>query len=590
MLESMCAFSLATSSTPSDVLRHFHHVRLESITRLVHEGRTSQQHLPRALKLYVRTLVDTQSIFPKRLADALVRLKARPLLQDGEIQAIVELNLDVHKRWIADEVRNFTPWPRHDELSKQDAERLLRTWAKQAVKAFLDSTRGVLAEQDDPKTVLDVRREMLETWLSSSNRGLGVDPSSVLDDLREVINDRLRGLLTDRATRLNSITSELAQILDSWNSSTEDQVTSLWDPSTTSIDTSNGAPAFKKAIIERSHGLGYSLLQLIATYDQWAQSLEGAYAIIKEMKDTKWDDDLNADDDEDLDFESKQILLSEDDPRTLEDSLKEALSASFDQLQKEVEALVSRNLETEDAASKAILIVRALREISRRLGSLSAANRRTIISSTVFPQSVTEQLHLTIAKVVSESPISFFRTSLQKLPLSRRPRARALWEGSPALPVQPSVGTFKFLNTLNQEMVGRGGDLWSPGAVGVLKKHIASESATVLGESIKAIKNAVKENGETENGEDANADAEETKKEQLPPNADVQKEKLTHLLFDVFYLQRAFLHKTAEESPFKTLERVLQEESGVDGTAVDRLKKNAGDYWRKTYLLFALLS
>ncbi|GME59747.1 Vps51/Vps67 [Neofusicoccum parvum] len=326
------------------------------------------------------------------------------------------------------------------------------------------------------------------------------------------------------------ITSSLTAVLDTWDSKSRDEVTSLWDPSTSSIDTSNGAPLFKRAIIERSHGLNESLSQLISTYDQWAQSLKDAYAVIKEMKDTKWDDDLNGDDeDEDFDLESKQALLSEDDPRSLEDSLKEALSTAFAELQKDVESLVSKTLATpEDAtAPKAILIVRALREA----------------------------------------------------------------------------------------MVSRGGDLWSPGAVGVLKKQISEESATVLSECISAIRGAADpsekadstshgdENGDAANedreneganpvGEKVAADGEESKKANKtasPPSADVQKDKLTHLLFDVCYLQRVFALKSTEESPLAAVEKQLQEASGVDKPALERLKKNAGDYWRKTYLLFALL-
>lgn len=618
VLESMCAFSLATSSTPSDVLRHFHHIRLESITRLVEEGRNSQEHLPRALKLYVRTLVDTQSIFPKRLADALVRLKARPLLQDQEIQAIAELNLDVHERWIADEVRNFTPWPRHDELSKPDAERLLKAWARQAVKAFLDSTRDVLAAQEDPKAVLGMRREMLETWLSSSNRSLGVDPSTVLDDLRDVMNERLRALLTDRATRLSLVTADLSKRLETWNSNSGRCVTSLWDASTTSIDTSNGAPTFKRAVIERSHGLDHSLLSLITTYDQWAQSLGEAYAVIKEMKDTKWDDDLNGDDqDDDDDLESKQALLSEDDPRSLEDALKEALTTAFAKLQKDAEALVSTTLSgSEDASSKAILLVRALREVSQRLGGLSTTNRRTITSSAIFPASVTEPLHLSISKVVINSPISVYKSSMDKFARSRRARARVLWEGTPPLPAQPSVGTFKFLNTLSQEMVARGGDLWSPGAVGVLKREISNEAAAVVGKCVDAIEDASapgkeddaeqdaeKEDNAADVADDAAAAGDgddkpptEKKKKAEGPSAEVQKDKVTHLLFDVLFLQRAFggqQQKSVEQqqqSPLAALEKRLQEAAGADGPTLERLRKNAGDFWRKTYLLFALLS
>ncbi|KAL0262685.1 hypothetical protein SLS55_001655 [Diplodia seriata] len=627
VLESMCAFSLATSSAPSDVLRHFHHVRLESMTRLVDEGRTSQEHLPRALKLYVRTLVDTQTIFPKRLADALARLKARPLLQDPEIQAIAELNLDVHERWIAGEVRNFTPWPRHDELSKPDAEKLLKAWAKQAVKAFLDSTRGVLAEHDDPKTVLHVRREMLETWLSSTNRGLGVDPSSVLDDIRTVLNERLRTLLTERASRLNLVTSDLSRILDSCTGDSGHQAVSLWDPSTAYIDTSNGAPAFKRAIIERSHGLDDSLLQLIASYDLWAGSLEGAYSVIKEMKDTRWDDDLDADDeDDDFELESKQALLSEDDPRSLEDSLKEALSTAFADLQKDVDALVSKTLQDPDlAAPKTILLTRALREVSQRLTALSATNRRIVVASTVFPPSVTRPLHISIAQLVSRSPLAAYADAAKKLARSRRARARALWEGNPPLPVQPSVSAFKYLCALHREMWTRGGDLWSPGAVDVLKKEVADETAAVLRGCVEAIEAATatataeskdgdadagdkgkKEEEPGEGGEEGSREAEDAtaeeatqtngedavgKKPRAAPSAEVQKDKLVHLLFDVCYLQRAFAQRVAEgSSPFVALEKQLQEASGADNAAVERLKKNAGDYWRKSYLLLALLS
>ncbi|OJD36471.1 vps51 vps67 [Diplodia corticola] len=629
VLESMCAFSLATSSAPSDVLRHFHHVRLESITRLVDEGRTSQDHLPRALRLYVRTLVDTQAIFPQRLADALVRLKARPLLQDPEIQAIVELNLEVHERWIAGEVRNFTPWPRHDELSKPDAEKLLKTWARQAVQAFLDSTRGVLAEHDDPKTVLHVRREMLETWLSSTNRGLGVDPSSVLDDLRTVLNDRLRTLLTERALRLNLVTSDLSRILDACTGDDEHRAVSLWDPSTPYIDTSNGAPAFKRAIIERSHGLDTSLLQLIASYDLWASSLEGAYAVIKEMKDTRWDDDLDADDgDDDFELESKQALLSEDDPRSLEDSLKDALSAAFAELQKDVDTLVSNTVADPDlAAPKTILLTRALREVSQRLGALSAANRRIVASSTVFPPSVTRPLHLSIAKLVSQSPLAVYGAATKKLARSRRARARALWEGNPQLPVQPSVSAFKYLCALHREMWTCGGDLWSPGAVDVLKNEISDATAAILRGCVEAITvvpgaedgdAADREDEKDEGGEDGSrreangtgeedaaggGDAtatndeekavEEEKEHRTPsPSAEVQKDKLIHLLFDVCYLQRVLAQRVAEggPSPFVALEKQLQEASGADNAVLERLKKNAGDYWRKSYLLLALLS
>ncbi|KAK7538832.1 uncharacterized protein J3D65DRAFT_623275 [Phyllosticta citribraziliensis] len=664
VLESMVAFSLATSSTPSDVLRHFHHVRLESITRLVEEGRANQEHLPKALKLYVRTLQDSQTIFPNRLSEALVKLKARPLLQDNDIKAIVELDLDVHQRWIADNVRNYTPWPRHDELSTEDSERLLKAWSKQAIKSFLDTVRKVLEDLKDPKTVRNVRRDVLETWLSSNHRYLGVKPASILDDLRDAFTDRLRTLFGNRAAQLQKVTAELKESIDDWDEVQSDQVTSLWDPSTTSIDISHGAPAFKQAIIERSHGINASLRRLISTYAAWSQSLEEVFVVIKEMKDTRWDDDLNVDDDDDdFDLDSRQALLSEDDPRTLEDSLNEALSESLAKLQKDVEGLAQAALTSSDhdAPLKAMLILRSLREISQRLASLSDSTRRNITSPTTFPVAITQPLHLSVAKAVAATPLATYKISLNKFASTRKARARALWEGMPQLPVQPSVPAFKFMSALSKEMTSRGGDLWSPGAVSVLKKEIASAVGDLLDETVSVIESATpptqddeakeedshatkdenKDNDDSSKGEnkadegtaEANGEqgheeskddeeessetAPDTTKPTLSPTsappetngtstskapvvdaaafAAVKKDKLTHLLFDVMYLSRALSRSTgtattAEESTLATLEKRIQDAlPGLDKAAEERLRKGTVEYWRRTYLMFALL-
>ncbi|KAF2146139.1 uncharacterized protein K452DRAFT_294744 [Aplosporella prunicola CBS 121167] len=593
ILESMCAFSLATSSTPSDVLRHFHHVRLESITRHVEEGRTSQEHLPRALKLYVKTLNDTHSIFPRRLAEALVKLKARPLLQDQEIQTIAELNLDIHERWIVDEVRNFTPWPRHDELSKADSEKLTKTWAKQAMNTFLDNLRKVLADQEDPKAVLEIRRGMLDTWLLSGTRNLGVDPANVLDDLRDVVNDHLRSLLSMRASRLNAVFSELSDALTAWQEGKVDQPISLWDPSTTSIDITNGAPAFKQAIVERSHGIDSVLRRLIDTYEIWARSIEEASTVVKEMKDTKWDDDLDGDDDYDFALESKQALLSEDDPRSLEDSLHEALVSAHKTLQEDVANLVSATLTgaSQDSSSKAILILRLLREISQRLLNLTISTRHTAAISSGFPSSTTRPLHLSVASVVVSAPLSNYMTSMEKFFRSNRTRARALWEGNPPLPVQPSVPTFKFLMALNKGMVACGDDLWSAGAVGVLKDFLTAELGAALDSCIKSARSSSKAVAEGSiAGDDSQTGAEKDQPVAEKSNDDVQRDRLTHLLFDVLYLQKALAQRQAtRQSPLVSLENQLRNAVDADAAMLDRLRKQAADYWKRTYLLFALL-
>ena len=56
------------------------------------------------------------------------------------------MKLDIHEHWISEEVRQYTPYPRTDELQKAGAERLLRTWGKAALKAYLAGLKTVLVQ------------------------------------------------------------------------------------------------------------------------------------------------------------------------------------------------------------------------------------------------------------------------------------------------------------------------------------------------------------------------------------------------------------------------------------------------------------
>lgn len=192
LVESMCAYALATSSTPTDVLHHFHKMRLEKMNSELRAGGDElAKHGISALKLCIQTCLDTQTIFPRRLAEALSKLKAHPLIQDPDIRGLYELNLDVHDRWLGDEARNYTPWPRHDELQRPEAERILHRWSKDVIAAFLKGIQKALEQEERLKEVADLRQELIETWILSGSRMAGVKSANVLDDLRDTMNDKL---------------------------------------------------------------------------------------------------------------------------------------------------------------------------------------------------------------------------------------------------------------------------------------------------------------------------------------------------------------------------------------------------------------
>ena len=175
LVESMCAYALVTSSPPTDVLNHFHKSRLDKMNSdLKRGGDELAKHSTSALKLCIQTCLDTQTIFPRRLADGLAKLKTQPLIQDSGVRDLYELNLDVHARWIGDEARNYTPWPRHDELQRPEAERILHRWSRDAIAAFLKGIKTALDSEERLKEVAHLRQELIETWILSGSRMAGV--------------------------------------------------------------------------------------------------------------------------------------------------------------------------------------------------------------------------------------------------------------------------------------------------------------------------------------------------------------------------------------------------------------------------------
>lgn len=167
LLEAMCAFVLATSSSPTDVVRHFHHLRLEAITEYMQHNPGKQHGTLQGLRLYMKTLKDSQALLPAQLAHALERLKAVSIFKSKELRNLIELNLDMYERWIDDDIKTFTPYIRHDELSRHEAEKLLKQWARTAVSSFLYGLRERAQKVRDPGELMGLRKEVLELWLST---------------------------------------------------------------------------------------------------------------------------------------------------------------------------------------------------------------------------------------------------------------------------------------------------------------------------------------------------------------------------------------------------------------------------------------
>ncbi|KAF3045390.1 hypothetical protein E8E11_006213 [Didymella keratinophila] len=603
LVESMCAYALATSSAPSDVLKHFHKVRKD---KMVNELKKGGDELARrgieALRLCIQTCQDTQTIFPRKLSEALARLKTQPLIQDPEVRSLYELNLDVHDRWIGEEVRSYTPWPRHDELQRPEAEKILHRWSKDTVSAFLTEIKTALQHESRLAEVASLRQELIETWMLSGPRMTGVKFANVLDDLRDIMNEKLEAIVRARTQALKWVLTELTDGLDTISADDETSGLSLWDATTNSKDLSNGAQTFKTTILNTHSGRDEATLRVTAAFDNWVDSVLEVKGIVKSMKEARWDDTFADDIDEGLDDDlgdSKQTLLSADDPRLLEDVTQEALGESLQNLGKSLANITQKATDNKQdgVVRKAIFILRVVRDFGDRMPRLRL-HERSSPPPTPFTADVLEPLHTVLAAHVAQLALPLLESSLATS-LKVSTQTHILWEGHPSLPSQPSPTSFRFLRELNRTMARLGSDLWAPAGVAAVKRKVSVDVMNLLVKQAGAIKAPEQQdtvNDDTEIGEQNGANGDEKERE-VPvvnatpstPHNELRDQRLKQLAFDALYLQLFFGDDAKSAQATDELTKKI-DLADLDDVAVRRLRKNATEYAKKTYLLFALLT
>lgn len=627
LVESIGAFSLATSSSAADVLKHFLHVRLQAMSSLVGAQDAGHESAAKALSLFIRTLHDTRSIVPHKLADALAKLRSSPLLQSPELHDLIELNLSVHDRWIGQQIKAFTPYLRHDDLRKAEAEKLLKQWAEDALSGFTNGLGSILERIESPKVVVELRKHLLNMWFSDHHHIAGVDSAKVLDSLRESFNARLTELMDTGIQALSNVGSAIRSTLDHWQNGISDSTLSLWDTSMTSMDTTHGAGACKSALISRSQGLTEPVQATLQVYSTWLHNIEAFESLISQLRASRWEYDMDdLDDDDDL-VDNKQTLLSEDDPRTLQNHLEIALATAFTSLQSELQTCVTAiTAAFLKQAPQTTFLLRILRSLRQRLPSSHQTSS--------FALSLLPTLHATLASTVLQPSLTNYTTRMTRSSKRRRTPGRALWQAEPELPMQPSPSSFRFLQELCDGMADVGGDVWSPAAVGVLKgkvrtglaegvvsvRRILEEEVEVNGDGDgngngRTDESTIETGGEEEEGQHDGKEGQDNAEEQAannvstkpdsPPQSNPDHDFEKQLLFDLLYILAATSTPTAistapsskiqisnssETSPLSPTLSELEKRAQLSPAEMARLIKAAEEYWKRTSLLFALIA
>lgn len=583
LVEAMCAFSLATSSSPTDVLRHFLYARQEAMSEQSHKTSHNHEGVFQALRLYVKTLRDTQALVPGQLARALERLKSVALFKNADLYSLLELNLDIHERWIGDDIKTFTPYIRHDDLQRSEAEKLLRLWAKQAFASFLSDLQDRIQWVDDPLTVLQLRRQILELWLSNSRHLLRIESIEALDGLRDAFNNQFTRIIQRRVASLTEVTLAIQSTLRDWQTGVSDPARSLWASSVTSIETSGGAKLFRKTLLSTINGRTLSLETISAQYTTWLSRISAIEATIKSLQSQNWNDDLDDIDDDYGSLSDKQTLLSSDDPAALQQKLSDSVAAAFDSLEPSLKVPTSTSNE-QDRGHVSAYLLRIFKELRHHLPSSYQKPN--------FGFDSIQNLHELLANAALTTP---WQKCERRTRSSYHP-GRQLWEGDPELPALPSPWTFRFLKDLVSSMTKFGTDVWSSPAVDMLKQILRRKLATELAKALLSAPevngtSAVETNGETEEAKEANGISHPGSTSGPKSLDDLR----TQRLFDTQYLMHATnpknLNKSreAQDDPLGELYLELREGLGLEEESIKKIEMGAKEYWKRTGMLFGLL-
>ena len=589
-LESMCAFLLATSLTPVDVMRHYLHVRLKGVQDSLKKSHDNHLIISKAFNLYLQTLHDTRALIPTPLADLLVKLKSRPLVDHLDLRNSVELDLEVDKRWLPEELRNFVPWLRHDSLHQKEVDATLGSWSTATFAIFVQALHKLLDDLQDLPDMTELRKKVVEVWFHQRRAPPGDEGSRQLVALREAFNDRMKDIIRNRARRLDVVGKHIYDIFRHWNESNSHHSPDLWAMSIPTRGSRSESANLKKGVLDSFHGRIDVYMHILDEYQKWLRLIKDAMDIVKQMRDYRWNEDLDLEE-EDENLAAERVQLIRDDPSTIEDCLGQSVTLAFESLQDGLQHSAS-TFSSKGERCQAALLLRIIRDIRAQLPQQG--------DTSAFGLSLVHRLHGILVQRACDNPLSSLQAKLSRYNPGDMSALFNLWDGSPLSPVQPSPSIFKFIYDLVSAMTEDGGDLWTENAVHRLKSHVRGHVSTGLGMLVlePTSQKATRDDGRDETGSeksssgpivDGDAEDDGVHGDRVQ---DTEIKYKTQVLFDILFLQAALKVPCTDGSKndLALLEQKLLLEVEALGYSSERLHKNAQEFWKRTCSLFTLLA
>lgn len=574
LVEAICAFCLATSSSSSDALRHYHHLRLQEIRRVVELGGSDHRTVVQALQYFTKSLQTTKALLRRSLSEALKSLGTQPILRDPTVHAIEQLDLKTLQRWVAVEIQDFVPFIKHNDLVGPGLPSPMLGWSKEAFEIFSQALRDRAEEVQCTTDLLSLRRALLETWLPVSVSTPVHSGSEILKTLRDVLNKRVIELIGTEASGLTKIGNMIADVMSEDPAVTRASL-SIWDETFVTMPAGKGASTFKQQLKMRHLGTMETISQILRSLDAWIVKVRANGAVIEQLRKIRWQDHIEDDEDDEESVAKVESLLQNDDPQLYEAEQASTVARAFADFQlkiSETAKAVSQRAQSEQGQS----LLRIIREASQRIYQAFPEADLTIFDEIV--PSLHSQLAVRVATkllAVSGSAAAWQRLS--------DTASSHVWEGVPLLPVQPSARTFRLLHKLQALMAELGGDLWTQAAVSALKKAVSQrivehdlfdlDAGDRYGKDLNGLTNGMAViNGDT-----------------AQPPSSARSSRIQDL-FDVSYLNCALALKQGDDvAELAGTAGKLSNLSELGESDAKAVRRRAKDYWARTNLLFGLL-
>jgi conserved oligomeric Golgi complex subunit 1 len=575
LVEAICAFCLATSSSSGDALRHYYHLRLQEIRRVLELGGSEHYNVVQALQYYTRSLQTTKALLGRSLSEALRNLGAQSILRDPGVQHLGELDLSTLQRWVAVEIQNFVPFIKYNDPAGPDVDSPTFGWSRDAFESFVEALKIRVEKLQSTTQLLDLRKALLEVWLPVCASTPVHSKSDILDTLREVLNKRMKNLIHNETATLIDIGIAIATTMAE-NPGEGRPSLSMWDETFVTMPAARGASTFKQQLRLRHFGNSENISRILRSVEAWIERIRATKAVTQQLRRDRWRDLVEEDEtDDDAAAETESILQSVD-PQLYEGGQDSAVAQAIANFQLSIINTANEMLD-EFHPQQIHWTLRVIRETSQRLyQAFPEADLNKL--DTVVPS-----LHSRLALDVAAGLLAVSGPSFSRQHLSQKEGSH-LWEGTPPLPVQPSPRVFKLVHKLNEAMANVGADLWTYAAVSALKKTVSQSIAEQDFFDLDAGNLHAKNtdgfpNGTiTLNGHNPN------------PRPSTHSTAIQDL-FDVFYLNCALAPKQGDDVVQLTgIVDKLNALSDCQESHAKLVRRRAKDYWARTNLLFGLLA